>query len=81
MKNTIQRVVDNHYLISAEADTWTPNLADATKFSEGRTIVARIKLLTRVTVTDFVVLPVEPAPPVEPPVVEPPAPDMSEPTN
>ena len=90
MKNTIKRLVDNKYLVSAEADTWTANLAEATEFTEGRTMVAKIKILTRMAITDFVVLPVVPAPPVTPveptppadaPVVEPPAPDMSQPTN
>ena len=85
MKNTIKRVSDNNYLISAEANTWTPNLTEATEFTEGRTMVAKLKLLTRMAVTDFVILPVVPAPPadapVDAPVVEPPAPDMSEPTN
>ena len=93
MKNTIKRLTDSKYLVSAEADTWTANIAEATQFSDARVIVAKIKILTRLAVTDILVEPVVPetpvtpeppvenTTPVEPPVVEPPAPDMSEPTN
>jgi hypothetical protein len=98
MKNTIKRLTDSKYLVSAEADTWTANIAEATQFSDARVIVTKIKILTRLAVTDILVEPVVPVVPETPvtpeplvvdtpptennaPIVEPPAPDMSAPTN
>lgn len=93
MKNTIKRLTDSKYLVSAEADTWTANIAEATQFSDARVIAAKIKILTRLAITDILVEPVVPetpvtpeppvenTTPVEPPVVDPPAPDVTEPTN
>ena len=89
MKNTIKRISDNKYLVSDIMNNWTDVEAEATQLSQGRTAVAVIRLSTKFSTSDLKIEKVLPTAPVVPPVdsnanapiVEPPAPDMSQPFN